>query len=58
MGASNQRFVPKSRVEILRFKREVRESQLAYARSVGDARKISECEVALAKIAAWERGES
>lgn len=56
MGANN--WVPRSREYTLRLKREVRESQLAYARSVGDARKISECEVALAKIAAWERGES
>ena len=55
MGAN---FQPRSREYTLKLKREVRESQLAYARSVGDSVKVAECERALATIARWERGES
>jgi len=54
MGAG--KWVPRDREYTLRLKREIRESQLAYARSVGDARMVAECERALGTIAKWERG--
>lgn len=44
----------KSRAEVLRLKREISESRLAYARSVGDRKLIAQEEAQLRRIAAWE----
>jgi hypothetical protein len=48
-------YEPLSRKEVLTIKREITESRLTYARSVGDKKQIAVNEAQLERIAKWER---